>query len=921
MSDLSPKAKAFLFTVYVAGAFILVWQLTRLKLDEPWMPVALCIAGSLASIFRVEGATNRSHYTINFLIYGFTFVLLGVPAALAVIAVSGLVEWIWRRPPWFIQVFNVACYGLALYAAGLVFSVIDPSGELKSAMAILAIAAAMSTYTILNHLMVGIIVWLARGENFQKSAIFDFMPLMIDMTLMTLGASLVMVWNQDPYGLILFALPLYLIYSTLRVPALERQTEMDSKTGLFNHAYFMQQVENELRRADRFDRPLTVVMADLDLLRNINNTYGHLAGDEVLIKIAAILKESVREYDVVARFGGEEFSILMPETSTQQAFERADKIRQTIEGTQFIISTSVTPISVTVSIGIAGRERFEQPSQEIIHNADTALYHSKLKGRNQTYVCANQAYASFLPEEAPETAHIIAPSVVHAVTASEQPGSDHYEAADSVLVRPVQAEEKPARQEALEDKPAAEPMEEGRGSQLRVNLFIGAVVAAALGAFAVAVLLSPIRPGGYSALEWLSLAIFAALVVLTEWSSIELYVKHTTISTSAVPILAGTLLFGPLGALILDATFAITAMIKYRSPFSRLLFNFGNQMIAAMVYTGMIALTGRGLTSWSVLVQLLLCLLAAFVVYLITTTLVAVGVGIDLQQSPRKVWNEQYGWLAAWYLGMGIVAYSLIFGYQYNHVLGIVLMVVPLLLLRMSQKQYVDRTRTMVSELHEKQTNLERTSEEIQALNDGLLDTLAEVIDLGDPYVLGHSIGVAELATRIASRMGLRPKQISLIRSASMVHDIGKLGISAQLLSKPGPLTAEEYEIVKKHVSLGAALLEKSPSLRALAPIIACHHEHFNGNGYPNRLRGREIPLEARIIAACDAIETMASDRPYRSAMPLDEIIGELKRCSGSQFDPLVVDAAVAVLSSGVVVPRPAGGRTVSALKAAGTGL
>ncbi len=123
---------------------------------------------------------------------------------------------------------------------------------------------------------------------------FDFLPLMIDMTLMSLGASMVIVWNQNPYALALFSLPLYLIYSTLRVPALERQTETDSKTGLFNHGYFMQQVENELRRANRFDRPLTIIMADLDLLRNINNTYGHLAGDEVLIKIASLFREAVR---------------------------------------------------------------------------------------------------------------------------------------------------------------------------------------------------------------------------------------------------------------------------------------------------------------------------------------------------------------------------------------------------------------------------------------------------------------------------------------------------------------------------------------------------------------------------------------------------------------------------------------------------
>jgi putative nucleotidyltransferase with HDIG domain len=277
--------------------------------------------------------------------------------------------------------------------------------------------------------------------------------------------------------------------------------------------------------------------------------------------------------------------------------------------------------------------------------------------------------------------------------------------------------------------------------------------------------------------------------------------------------------------------------------------------------------------------------------------MVAAGVSIDLRQSIIQVWKEQYGWLATSYVGMGFIAYALIFGYNNNHFLGVVLMVMPLVLIRLSQKQYVERTRTMVNELHEKQRSVERTSEEIRALNNGLLDTLAEIIDLGDPYVLGHSMRVAQFATGIARRLGLREKQIELIRNASMLHDIGKLGISAELLAKPSKLTSEEYDLVKRHVTLGAALVEKSRSLRPLASIIGSHHEHFDGKGYPQMLRAQDIPLEARIIAVSDAIETMASDRPYRKRMTLERIVKELHDCSGSQFDPLIVEAAVSMLA------------------------
>jgi GGDEF domain-containing protein len=150
--------------------------------------------------------------------------------------------------------------------------------------------------------MVGIVVWLARGENF-KIRIFVF-PHHVDLALLVFGASFPL-FGITTHLPLLFSIPLYLVHSTLRVPALERKTEVDPKTGLFNHEYFKKQLSNELARANRFDRPISVILADLDLLRNVNNTYGHLAGDEVLIGVAHAMKSAVRDYDVVSRFGGE----------------------------------------------------------------------------------------------------------------------------------------------------------------------------------------------------------------------------------------------------------------------------------------------------------------------------------------------------------------------------------------------------------------------------------------------------------------------------------------------------------------------------------------------------------------------------------------------------------------------------------------
>ena len=178
-----------------------------------------------------------------------------------------------------------------------------------------------------------------------------------------------------------------------------------------------------------------------------------------------------------------------------------------------------------------------------------------------------------------------------------------------------------------------------------------------------------------------------------------------------------------------------------------------------------------------------------------------------------------------------------------------------------------------------------------------LLDTLAEIIDLRDPYVLGHSRGVTELATKIARRLGLHEKQVELVRKGSLLHDIGKLGISQEILAKPARLTSEEYEVIKTHPKLGAALLEKSPHLRPLIPIVHHHHEFYNGEGYPDKIAGNQIAIEARIVSVADAIEAMSSDRPYRKSRNTEYIIEELKRCSGTQFDPLVTEAAIQILN------------------------
>ena len=894
MKEMTIPTRAYIIAIYILGATFLTWNLFNWQIKEPVMLAILCLLASLALIIKVEGTTNRSHYTFSFILYGFAFAHLGIPEAVIVILASNLVEFLVKRPPWFIQVFNTACYVIVVNIAGFIFNAINPSLTLTTPIGILAITTSMTVFTLLNHLIVGIVVWMARGENFQQSGIFDMLPLIIDLTLLTLGAMLTLVWDKSPFALFLFVFPIYLIYGTMRVPALERQSETDQKTGLFNHTYFMHHLENELNRANRFDRPLTIVMADLDLLRNINNTYGHLAGDEVLIGIANILKQSVREYDVVARFGGEEFTILMPETTLEQGYKRAETIRRAVENAEFTIPTSVTPIKATLSLGIANREAFNQTGQDIIHNADTALYHSKLKGRNRAYAYTQEAYIDFakMQREAPVSNDATINNAVEPETKIYE--ADRYQAADAKMTpanQPQSTSSPEIKSQVSNQPPSRKP------SKAPVYFYIGGLFALSLLLFGGLYLIAPSLYKGPSLQSWLGLLGFTVLLVLTEWYSIDLYTKHTSLSTSAVPILAGTLLFGPYGSFVLSTAYAISTSIKHRSPLNRLVFNFSNQLIVGMIYTTIIYLTGKPFIESSTLMQLILAVIAAMIVYGINTGLISIGVHLDTHQSAFLFWKEQYSWLFPIYFGMGIVAAAFVFGYKYDPLIGSLLVIVPLLLLRVSQVQYVDRTRGMVSELRVKNTALEKYTEEITKLNDGLLDTLAEIIDLRDPYVLGHSRGVTEFATKLAKRLGLHEKQVELVRKGSLLHDIGKLGISQAILSKPSHLTPDEHKIIQTHPAIGASLLAKSPHLRSLIPIVGQHHEFYNGEGYPDRLSGNQISIEARIVSVADAVEAMSSDRPYRKALSVEYIIEELQRCSGTQFDPRVTDTAMKILN------------------------
>lgn len=168
---------------------------------------------------------------------------------------------------------------------------------------------------------------------------------------------------------------------------------------------------------------------------------------------------------------------------------------------------------------------------------------------------------------------------------------------------------------------------------------------------------------------------------------------------------------------------------------------------------------------------------------------------------------------------------------------------------------------------------------------------LAEAIDARDPYTYGHSERVARIARRLAEALGLDDPFLEMIEVAALLHDVGKIGVEDAVLKKPGRLSQEEFEKVKIHPILSAKIVSQVEALYPQVPIVRHHHERFDGSGYPDGLSGKDIPLGARIVAVADTWDAITSDRAYRRAMDFERALREMKRASGSQHDPGVVEA------------------------------
>lgn len=197
--------------------------------------------------------------------------------------------------------------------------------------------------------------------------------------------------------------------------------------------------------------------------------------------------------------------------------------------------------------------------------------------------------------------------------------------------------------------------------------------------------------------------------------------------------------------------------------------------------------------------------------------------------------------------------------------------------------------------VEERTGQLKGTLQQLEQSYDDTLEALGGALDLKDAETEGHCKRVTAFTIAIAKAMKVSPQSLPVIARAAFLHDIGKMAIPDSVLRKPGPLTEDEKTVMRTHCDIGYNMVTRIPFLREAAQIVLAHQEYFDGTGYPRGLKGEQIPLGARIFAVADALDAMVSDRPYRKALSIEHARGEIKRCSGTQFDPKVVEVFLAL--------------------------
>ena len=376
--------------------------------------------------------------------------------------------------------------------------------------------------------------------------------------------------------------------------------------------------------------------------------------------------------------------------------------------------------------------------------------------------------------------------------------------------------------------------------------------------------------------RWPLILFFMGLSVVAEILYVELPAKQGRVSVSFGTNLGAALVLAPHEAALVAAGGVFFANLLERLAVDVIIFNASQLWLTSLVTArvwralwpaeSLLPIADGELVG--VMLRLALCVL---VYYALNVTFVSLSMWLAYGIAPRELLQQNVLWGIPSYITVGTLGFLMAVLYLNIGVWGVLFLWVPLLLARYSFQQYVA----------------------VRAAHLETIQALALALDAKDPFTLGHSERVAEYAVEIARQMKLPPGEVEMLRYAGVLHDIGKIGISDAVLNKVGRLTDAEFRLIQSHTTIGARVVKPVGFLRGVSQVIRHHHERYDGRGYPDGLKGEEIPLAARILSVADAFDAMTYDRVYRTGMSVEDAVKELVRGKGTQFDPNIVDVFV----------------------------
>ncbi len=695
---------------------------------------------------------------------------------------------------------------------------------------------------------------------------------------------------------------------------LEHQAQTDPLTGLWNHRAFHERLRQELLTASTDQTPVALVMLDLDDFKRVNDVHSHATGDHVLSEVASILLSAVRSSDIVCRIGGEEFAIIAPSSGLSESFRLAERVQEHVAAKTF---GPVGPVSV--SIGIASGPTHAANPRELVACAEVAMMTAKARGKGQIIVFqegAPERPSEGSVERGAEFRSIAHLKMLHGVSTKLSRLNDVAEIGATIAdelrllidyhnCRVFVREGDDLRPIAFRGDLAAS------GSAMEVLATrVGDGITGHVAATGEPFLTGNaahcdigVRIPGTDEIEESLLAVpflygqtVVGVIVVSKLGVdqfdaddlrlLEVLAGHVSVALVNARLYEAQRREAESAKALLELTRELSAVTKLEGVLEQVVRStariMGSRRCSIWLPTsdgGLVCRATEGDVGYSTLHGRLLApdLVARcsarsepFVVSAVEAVLVARALGARKElASPHAV---SFIPLDQGLAALAVATESDVAGRDLELLAGI-----------------ASQARLAITNAGSFAT-LERTFL-------STVEALANALEAKDSYTSSHTRWICASAVEVGRALGLEGARLKRLELGALFHDIGKIGIPASILMKPGPLDDDERSLIRRHPELGERILAPIDQLAEVRPIVRACHERYDGGGYPDGLMGDEIPLEARIIFACDAFHAMTTDRPYREALPIEEAFRRLEGAAGSQFDPRVVGVCVRVLT------------------------